>query len=249
MKLTFTLFTFLFSLAAMAGFDNTKLTISSSSGASIRVMVDGNRYSRTGGAVIIRNIPAGYHTIKVFQKKQSRFGNGYSSNYQQVYSAQVNIKNQYHTDIMLNRFGKALVDEQVMGSGYYDEDDDDWGNDGNYGGWNNGNNGGWNTGNGNWNGMTMDARTFDQFKQVLRNETMDDSRLNLAKQTISANNFTSAQVKELVNLFTFESNKVDLAKYAYRYTVDKGSYFVLNDAFTFSSSKEELSNYIRNFRQ
>ena len=212
-------------------------------------MVDGNRYSRTGGAVIIRNIPAGYHTIKVFQKKQSRFGSGYSSNYQQVYSAQVNIKNQYHTDIMLNRFGKALVDEQVMGSGYYDEDDDDWGNDGNNGGWNNGNNGGWNTGNGNWNGMTMDARTFDQFKQVLRNETMDDSRLNLAKQTISANNFTSAQVKELVNLLTFESNKVDLAKYAYRYTVDKGSYFVLNDAFTFSSSKEELSNYIRNFRQ
>jgi Domain of unknown function (DUF4476) len=31
----------------------------------------------------------------------------------------------------------------------------------------------------------------------------------------------------------------------YKYTLDKGSYFLINDAFTFSSSKEELMRYIQ----
>ncbi len=259
MKPVFTCLAFIISLSAMAGFDDTRLTISSGNGVAIRVMVDGNRYSRNNGAVVIRNLPAGYHMVKVFQKRPGRAGTGFGRSYQQVYSAQLYIKQQFHTDITINRFGKPLVDEQMMGPGYADEDDEDedWVNNGN-GGWNNGGNGnggGWNNGNnggGGWNNagnvQTMDVRLFEQFKQTLRNEMMENSRLVVAKQTIAVNAFTSAQVKEIVNLFSFESNKLEMAKYMYKYTVDKGSYFILNDAFSFSSSKEDLANYIRNYR-
>jgi Domain of unknown function (DUF4476) len=240
------LFTFLAlviaTLSASAYYGETKLTISSSSNATVRVMVDGNKYSSSGNdGLVIRNLPAGYHTVKVFQKKNTRGNGGFGrSAYQVVYTGQVFLKAQYHTDITVNRFGKVLVDEQQMSFGYNEEEDDDWG-DNNSGGWNNGN------GQGGYE-QVMNARVFEQFKQTLRNESFDNTRLSLAKQTIGTNFFTSLQVKEMVSLFSFETSKLEIAKYAYAFTVDKGSYFVVNDAFTYSNSKEELANFIRNKR-
>ncbi len=242
------LFTFLAlvitALSASAYYGETKLTISSSSNATVRVMVDGNKYSGNGSdGLVIRNLPAGYHTVKLFQKKNIRANGGFGrSSYQVVYTGQVLLKAQYHTDITVNRFGKVLVDEQLMGPGYNEEDEDDWGDN---------NGGGWNNGGGNGQGgyeQVMNARVFEQFKQTLRNESFDNTRLSLAKQTIGAGFFTSLQVKEIVNIFTFESNKLEIAKYAYAFTVDKSSYFLVNDAFTYSSSKEDLANFIRNKR-
>lgn len=54
------------------------------------------------------------------------------------------------------------------------------------------------------------------------------------------------QVKELLALFSYEDSKLELAKYAYDYTVDKGNYFMVNEAFSYSSSKESLMDYIKN---
>jgi hypothetical protein len=62
------------------------------------------------------------------------------------------------------------------------------------------------------------------------------------------NYFTSQQVKELLQLFTFENNKLDLAKYAYRKTMDRRNYYIVNDVFAFSNSKDELARYIRDYR-
>ncbi len=242
------LFTFLAlviaTLSASAYYGETKLTISSSSNATVRVMVDGNKYSSNGNeGLVIKNLPAGYHTVKVFQKKNTRGNGGFNRNaYQVIYTGQVFLKAQYHTDITVNRFGKVLVDEQLMGFGSNDEEDDDWGDN---------NGGGWNNGGGNGQGgyeQAMSSRIFEQFKQTLRNESFDNTRLSLAKQTIGSNFFTSLQVKEIVSLFSFETSKLEIAKYAYAFTVDKGSYFVVNDAFTYSNSKEELANFIRNKR-
>jgi hypothetical protein len=227
------------SLSASAKYGETKLTVSSTGNAPVRVMVDGNRYSSNGNdGVSIRNLTAGYHVVKVFQKKKTRGGWGGGRNnggYEVVYSSQVYLKPQYHTDITVNRFGKVLVDEQFMIQGN-DDDDDDWNDNNNGGGWNNGGQ------------QVMNDRVFEQFKQTLRSESFDNTRLTLAKQTMSNNFFTSLQVKEIVSLFSFENSKLDIAKYAYAFTVDKGSYFVVNDVFSYSNSKEELADFIRNKR-
>jgi hypothetical protein len=55
-------------------------------------------------------------------------------------------------------------------------------------------------------------------------------------------------VKELMLLFSFENNKLDIAKSAYRKTIDKQNYLNVNDALTFSSSREELVRFIRESR-
>ncbi len=244
MKKTFTLLTVMtLSLSLLAYNGPSRLSVFSTGNANIRVMVDGNKYKANNNEVMISNLNEGYHTIKIFQLKNSRndnrvFGVNVMNNYQLVYNGNVYLKPQYHFDILINRFGKVFTDEQPISTSYYD-DNDDWGDNNN----NNRDNGG-----GGYNNRSMDGSAFDQFKQVLKNESFDATRQSIAKQVISANYFTSAQVKEIIQQFSFENSKLEIAKYAYKYTVDKGSYFLLTDAFTFSSSKDELMRYIQAYK-
>jgi hypothetical protein len=85
-------------------------------------------------------------------------------------------------------------------------------------------------------------------KESLRKESFENNRITSAKFVIEKNSFTTAQVRELMLLFTFENNRLEIAKSAYRKVVDKNNYYQLNDALTFSSSKEELARFIRQSR-
>jgi hypothetical protein len=85
-------------------------------------------------------------------------------------------------------------------------------------------------------------------KQTLRSERFENTRVSLAKQMFNGHAFTSVQVKELLQEFSFENNKLELAKYAYRNTVDRSNYHVVFDVFSFNSSKQELSNYMSSYR-
>ena len=91
------------------------------------------------------------------------------------------------------------------------------------------------------NGMTVPV--FNNLVNVLQKQSFDSSKLKIAKQAISANKVNSEQVLQLMNLFTFESYKLDLAKYAYEHTTDKANYFILYDGFTFRSSIAELARH------
>lgn len=93
----------------------------------------------------------------------------------------------------------------------------------------------------------MSPESFTALKNSVNNQSFDSSKLNVAKQAIGSNNLTAAQVKELVGLFDFESSKLEIAKYAYSRTVDKNNYYQVNDAFTYSSSADDLSSYINNY--
>ncbi|MFZ1452230.1 MAG: DUF4476 domain-containing protein [Ferruginibacter sp.] len=234
MKKTSTLLTALFFSAIL--FAQSKLSISASGNADIRVMVDGIRYTSNGRDIVISNLKNGNHTVKIFRASNERNrynGNNRSNGYQLVYSNNLFVKPQYHVDITINRFGKAFVDEQVI-SGGYNDDDDDWGVDNNDQYYDRGSR------------RAMDNNAFQQLKQSIGNESFDNTRLKVAKQFIATNYFTTAQVKELVLLFSFENSRLDIAKYAYDYTVDKGNYFLINDAFSFSNSKDALMDYIKN---
>jgi hypothetical protein len=68
--------------------------------------------------------------------------------------------------------------------------------------------------------------------------------MTTARQIISSSCVTTAQVKTLMALFTFEDSKLTFAKEAYARTYDIGNYWMLSDAFTFSSSIDDLNNYI-----
>jgi hypothetical protein len=231
----------------------TKLSVAALSNAPIRVTVDGQRYDQgsnswgvTTNSIVVQDLANGYHTIKVFQQRNNRrYDNDRRRNrnedYTLIYSATVFIKPMYHIDIVINRFGKALIDEQyINGRDYYDYDDDVRNNNRDYDRDNRDRD--------YRNERAMDNRDFIMAKNQLQRESFDNTRLLMARQ-ISDNNYLSAQqVKELMQLFSFDDKKLDFAKYAYRRTADRNNYFIVYDAFSFSSNKEELATYIRNFR-
>lgn len=90
----------------------------------------------------------------------------------------------------------------------------------------------------------MSSSDFSSAKSSIQSKSFEDSKMTMAKQVIKNNCLTTAQVKEIMEIFSFEETKLDLAKYAYDRTVDPNNYYKLNDAFTFESSIEELDKYI-----
>lgn len=124
-----------------------------------------------------------------------------------------------------------------------------WNNNNNN--WNNNNNGNWNNNNNNnnnnWNPpVGMDANTFAQFKETVRKQNSDSYKVPLIKNTAKTANFTSTQVGELLGLLSFDSYKLDAAKYCYDYVVDKNNYFKTFEQFQFDSYVKDLSDYISN---
>lgn len=95
--------------------------------------------------------------------------------------------------------------------------------------------------------LGMHPDHFMQLKNTINNQWFDSGKLQIAKQALAMNSLTSAQVAELMTLFSFESSRLEFAKAAYRSTIDKQNYYVVNNQFSFSSSVRELDRYIYSF--
>lgn len=91
----------------------------------------------------------------------------------------------------------------------------------------------------------MSEQDFTDAKRSISSKTFEDTKLTVAKQITSSNCLLCSQVKDIMALFTFEDSKLQFAKYAYDYVYDLNNYYKLNDAFTFSSSVDELDAYVR----
>lgn len=88
------------------------------------------------------------------------------------------------------------------------------------------------------------AFDFKDFLYTLRNQNFDNDKLSIARQALRNTYFDTYQIREVMSTMNFEKNRVDFAKDAYSYCVDKQNYFRVNDAFEFSSSIRELEDYI-----
>jgi hypothetical protein len=250
-----------------------RITITSYDDAEIRVEIDGRRYYNNDNTIRISNINSGYHSIQVYRRQWSNsiFG---GSRERLVYSSNVYVRPDHRIDILIERNGRAQVRETDLGRkrdrrDRRDRRDDDWDDRRDDGRWedyeqwerNNrqsrdndwdrtnrpGRDNDWDRNDDRWRngyGRAVSNESFQSMKQTLRRENFENTRLTLARQMMERNSFETAQVREMLQLFSFESNKLELAKYAYRNTVDKRNYYSVFDVFSFSSSREELSRYI-----
>lgn len=94
----------------------------------------------------------------------------------------------------------------------------------------------------------MPAGEFAEAKDQVQKASFADDKIRIAKQITEANCLSVAQIKEIAKLFSFEDNKLDYLKFAYDFTFEKKKYYMVNDVLNFSSSKEELDNYIKSKR-
>lgn len=130
-----------------------------------------------------------------------------------------------------------------------DQRDFDHGNGNGYGnGYGNGHDNGYDNGNNYGYRSAMSDYEFGRVLSSIQKEWFETNKVKSASQVINTSWFTAAQVKQMLQLFNFESNKLDLAKQAYAKTVDQQNYFIINDVFSFNSSKDELMRYTRDYR-
>jgi len=90
----------------------------------------------------------------------------------------------------------------------------------------------------------MDPSTFDAAEITISKASFDNSKLTIAKQIASSNCLLASQIRDIMRIFAFESTRLEFAKFAYAFCYDKGNYFLVNNAFTFSSSIDELNKLI-----
>lgn len=93
-------------------------------------------------------------------------------------------------------------------------------------------------------GWPMSDAKFQEAYNSIKSQSFADTQLGVAKQITKGNCLTSKQVKSIMQLFAFEDNKLQFAKYAYDHTFDIENYYIVNEAFNFSSSVDELNKYL-----
>ena len=90
----------------------------------------------------------------------------------------------------------------------------------------------------------IDALSFQQLKETINKTAFEQTKQSVLNQAAGNFWFTTHQVKELIGLFSFESTKLEAAKKMYDRTVDPQNYFAINQVFSFSSSVNDLSQYL-----
>lgn len=79
---------------------------------------------------------------------------------------------------------------------------------------------------------------------AINEESFSSSKMNVAKQATRSRLISSSQVAQIASMFSFESDRLAYAKYAYSFTYDKYNYYLVNSVFSFNSSKNELNQYV-----
>lgn len=93
----------------------------------------------------------------------------------------------------------------------------------------------------------MSPRQFADFLDALdRNASFDEGRSRFIHQQLRTTRFTSEQIYNLLKKYSFDENKLKMAKQLYPQCMDKTNFYQVYDAFSFDSYKRELSEYISN---
>lgn len=258
-KLALVLLVGLTSLSLKANHQLSDVDIKLWNNSPFYIEFDYQRYN-TNGFFSLQNVTPGYHQVKIVQHFFNP--NGYGGGHVKVlYAGTINVpvasklRVKVQPNHQLTLFAKPLYSyggnfggDFNGGGSYWNDFDNDFGYNGNgnngYGKGGYGNNGG---GYGQPYFQAMNEYEFNGLLNTLNNASFDNTRLTIANQAIMNNYLTVSQVKAIMNVFSFESNRLSFAKSAYARTIDKQNYYLVNDAFSFSSSIQSLNNYINGF--
>jgi hypothetical protein len=89
---------------------------------------------------------------------------------------------------------------------------------------------------------------FNEVKRSMRHAGFEKDKLDIARETVRSQRLSAHQIAELMNLLNFESSRVKLAKFGYRFSGRNPNYLnIVSRSFEFSSSRRELARFIRTF--
>lgn len=241
-------FTFLFGGLMTVSAFASDVTVTFPRNKNYQVVIDGRNISSNdyyGNSIRLNNLRQGRHSIQVYKENASKRRNGS----QLVYSSDFTTKPQYDLLIAVDNRGGVQMDERRNTD--YRRGDDNWGNNGygknrrndDYERNNRGyDNGGWNS---NYN-RAMSNEDFIQLEKKIRGQWF--GKVNTAKDALGRNYFTTYQVRQILQIFSAENDKLELAKLAYRNTVDQNNFRQLYDLFSYQK-QAELDSYTRAYNR
>lgn len=96
----------------------------------------------------------------------------------------------------------------------------------------------------------MSEPDFNTLYQSVNTQFLPYAKYNSLTTTFNNDSyyFTTSQAKNLIQLVTNESNRLQLAKLVYSNLVDRGNYTQLYDLFASESSRTELNAYVQTYR-
>jgi hypothetical protein len=244
------LFTLLFSLSILSASANrgySELNVKLFDNSSFSVVMDNITYNYFTSNYRISNIVPGDHVLTVIKTLPGSWLNGAAMN-KIIYTGNVVIPANVKIISMITFNGTFVILSQMpllgANDGPYASGNSSPGEaaDGYSGNYNN--SGSCSEGTIEYNSPCISEMNFISLLSVINCSTFESSKIQIAKQAINTNYFRAAQVKQLLNLFTFESSKLEIAKLAYLKTIDKNNFFMVDDAFTFESSIDELNEFI-----
>ncbi len=238
-------FTFLFGGLMTASALASDVTVAFSGNKNYQVLIDGrtiNSNGYYGNLIRMDDLRPGRHSIQIFQ------GNGKRNKNQLVYSSNFILQPQYDLFITVDNRGRVqMAERRANDYGRKDNRDNDRyrKNDRNehYGkqkeGY--GNTGGWN----NKDSRAMSDADFNQLEKKIRGQWF--GKLNKAKEGLRNNYFTTSQVRQILQIFSSENDRLELAKLAYGNTVDPNNFRQLYELFSYPK-QVELDRYIKSYR-
>jgi hypothetical protein len=93
-------------------------------------------------------------------------------------------------------------------------------------------------------GSLTDAK-IDQLKTKVAAKKTDTEKLNTLKDELKNEQLATNQVGDMMDWLSFESTKVEFAKWAYSITADKEYYTDLENKFTYKNYLDDLDKFIK----
>lgn len=93
---------------------------------------------------------------------------------------------------------------------------------------------------------TLSQESFNLLVQTVKKQQFDAEKMTILKTAALGGQLKSHHIAELTKLIGSESSRIDWARFAYDYCLDKENYYLVIDALTFNSSKRELEQYLIN---
>lgn len=217
--------------AGFAGAFNhqSELTISATGRNQVSVSLDNNPFGSYGTSVDVSDLEPGYHYLVVYKKEAVRAGHKpYYDKFVEkvVYNGYIEIPVASRVRGIANYDRLSISIQPMYANHFYNN---------NY-----------------YDNVSMvipsgmSPAAFAELKNVIANRWFDSGKLQVAMQAIAANPVTSAQLAELMQMLSFDSSRLELAKAGYASVIDRQNFFLVNNAFSFESSIDELQQFIRN---
>ena len=257
-------FLFLFLPFLFAQMPRSFLKVRLTDNTPISVAIDRRFYNEENSVITVRNFPSGRHYLRVFRWSEREQRN------MLIYEGDIRLQPGVYSSVIIDRrSGLARINNRRMNRDFNDSyvydwdrnehyrDRDNWNDDRNnntnddeyFNSTNNNNhnnqgNYGSSNSNNNIPPICMNTQDFSDLHARVVDRMTDTDKLKLLQSVLKNRFISTEQAKQIIDWMSFESTKLEFAKWAYDNISDKNNYWKLESEFTFESTKSEFNEFL-----